>query len=163
LSAPFGHHGAAPTRVHPDCGASNASARKFRKARILSSNPYVGVNRGAFLRPTREKNGAEGRRKPCRATHRDSPRRRTSNGRGPQLVGCVEERTRGSCRYTEGAEVNYRGRQIRVKMVWLPKRNPVPNAKWRIQQPRYRENGLRHGSVFKDRYSASSILYGRGI
>ena len=93
--------------------------RKFRKARILSSNPCVGVNRRAFLRPTREKNGAEGRRKPRRATHRDSPRRHTSRGAAPQLIGYVEETTTGSHRRTNGADVNHRGKQIRVEMNWL--------------------------------------------
>ena len=95
-------------------------ARKFWKARILSSNPGVGVNRRAILRRPPEKNGAERRRNPRRRTHRDSPSPHPPRGTAPQVVGYVEESTTGSRRRTESADVNHRGKQIRVKMIWLP-------------------------------------------
>ena len=44
----------------------------------------------------------------------------------PQVFGYVEETTRRSGGHTKGDDVNRWGRQIRVKMVWLPERNRFP-------------------------------------
>ena len=98
-------------------------ARKFWKARILSSNPGVGVNRRAILRRPPEKFGGE-------------VRAATVAGHSPlfsaaahatlveaQVFGYVEETTRRLGGHTRGDDVNRWGRQIRVKMVWLLKRN----------------------------------------
>lgn len=80
----------------------------------LQSNPSVGVNHGPFLRLTREKTDGGRRRKPRRTTHRGSPPWRVPSGDAAQLFGYVEETTRRGSGHNESAEVNYRGKQIRV-------------------------------------------------
>ena len=94
-------------------------SRKFRKARISSSNPCVGVNRAAILRRSPENFAEEGRRA-TGAGH--SPIFSTTAHatlEEPQVFGYVEETTRRSGGHTKGDDVNRWGRQIRAKMVWL--------------------------------------------
>lgn len=95
--------------------------RKFRKARILSSNPCLGVNRAALLRP-RAENFRRERRAGTRLRH--SPEFSTAADAtlaDAQVFGYIAERTQGSGRHTKGDNVNRWGRQIRIEIVWLPK------------------------------------------
>ena len=112
-----------PRRTDPGSprlgNSAQTECRKFRKARILSSNPCVGVNRARAFSGRLGEKRAEGHRKPRHATHRDSPRPRAPTGAAPQVIGYVEEKTTGSRRHTKGADVNYWGKQIRVEMNWL--------------------------------------------
>ncbi len=101
-------------------------ARSSKTVR-LQGNPIGGVNRRAFLRPSQEKNRPECRRKRSHTAHRDSPRPGTSDGSARQLLAYVEERARRSRMCTESAHANHRGKQIQVKMDWLPERNPLHN------------------------------------
>ena len=85
----------------------------------MSSSLNDGVNRAALLRRVAE-------------NFREEWRARTAPPHSPkfsmaahtiltpvQVFGYVEERTEGSGRHTNPADVNRWGRQIRVKMVWL--------------------------------------------
>ena len=97
-------------------------AKRSKNVRLQSNLNYR-VNRAAILRRSPENFGGEGVRAAGAGHSPGFSATAHATLAEPQVFGYVEETTRRSGGHTKGDDVNRWGRQIRVKIVWLPKQD----------------------------------------